>query len=62
MTKYTHIVIHRIMGENGKPTDHLDYCVDINHAMGIAQQLMSIGAQGVAIAELKEPTTNKGNN
>jgi hypothetical protein len=50
------------MGENGKPTDHLDYCVDINHAMGIAQQLMSIGAQGVAIAELKEPTTNKGNN
>jgi hypothetical protein len=58
MTVYTHIVMHRIMGENGKVTDQLDYCIDINHAYAVAQQLMAVGAQGVAIAEFKQPITD----
>lgn len=58
MTVYTHAVAHRIMGENGKVVDHLDYCLDINHAYGIANQLMVIGAQGVAVLELKQPITD----
>lgn len=56
MVKYTHAVVHRIMGENGRPTDHLDYCTDIQMAYAIAQQLMSVGAQGIALLELKQPT------
>ena len=58
MTVYTHIVTHRIMGENGKPTDNLDYCININHAYAIAQQLMAVGAQGVSVLELKQPVTD----
>lgn len=58
MVNYTHAVAHRIMGENGKPTDQLDYCVDITHAYAIAQQLLAVGAQGIAILELKQPTTD----
>lgn len=58
MTTYTHAVAHRILSENGKPTDQLDYCIDINHAYAIAHQLMAVGAQGVAILELKHPTTD----
>lgn len=59
MTKYTHAVVHRILIEhNGKPkeTDELTYALDINHAMGIAHQLMAQGKQGIAIITLKEPT------
>ena len=59
MTKYTHAVVHRILFEkNGvqKQTDELTYAQDINHAMGIAHQLMAAGRVGVAIIELKEPT------
>ena len=56
MNTYTHAVAHRVMGENGKPTDQLDYCLNIQHAYALANQLMSVGAQGVAIVELKQPT------
>lgn len=58
MKDYTHAVVHRVMGENNKPTDQLDYCLDINHAYGLAQQLMAVGAQGVAIIELNSPQGN----
>ena len=58
MTTYTHAVAHRILNEHGEPTDHLDYCVDINHAYAIAHQLMAAGAQGVSILELKSPKTD----
>lgn len=56
-TVYTHAVVHRILAENGKPTDHLDYCVDINHAYALAHQLMATGKPNVAIIVLSEPTT-----
>lgn len=59
MTKYTHAVVHRILVEHdGKPTetDELTYALDINHAYGIAHQLMAAGKAGVAIITLKEPT------
>jgi hypothetical protein len=60
MTRYTHIVVHRILVEqNGKAkeTDELTYAMDINHAYAIAHQLMAAGKVGVAILEMKEPTT-----
>lgn len=59
MTKYTHAVLNRILVEkNGaqKETDELTYAIDINHAMGIAHQLMAAGRVGVAVITLKEPT------
>jgi len=58
--RYTHAVVHRILLEqNGrrKETDELTYAVDVNHAMAIAHQLMAAGKVGVAIIQLKEPTT-----
>lgn len=60
MTVYTHAVVHRILiEENGKrkETDELTYAVDINHAYGIAHQLMAAGKTNLVIIQLKEPTT-----
>lgn len=56
--KYTHAVVHRILvpDANGMPkeTDQLEYCVNINHAVAIAQQGLAIGWQNVFIIELKD--------
>ncbi len=60
MTKYTHAVVRRIVvEENGKrkETDELTYALDINHAYGIANQLMAAGRTNLTIIELKVPTT-----
>lgn len=57
MKTYTHAVAHRILLENGKQSDHLEYAIDMQHAYAIAHQLLAVGAVGVSILELKEPTT-----
>jgi len=54
MTKYTHAVARRIVGENGKETDELIYAVDVNHAIALAHQGMASGWVNVAIIVLKE--------
>ena len=56
--KWPYAVVWRILvpGANGQPkeTDHLEYCVDVNHAMGIAHQAMAQGMKDVAIVDLNQ--------
>lgn len=55
---WPYAVAYRILvpGPNGQPkeTDQLEYCVDVNHAMAIAHQLMASGQKDVAIIDLNQ--------
>ncbi len=54
---WPYAVAYRIIVEkNGqrKETDHLDYCIDMNHATAIAHQAMASGYKDVAIVDLNQ--------